>query len=165
MSGDLPQPDFPCDGWGECMYRLFTWGGQIIDIQSACGYHVKRSTYRGGFKTVTCKSVHITNLRRAHCIFQASWDRCVCVGVCVCVCVSSASTVHRAGLQHLVSVRLTIWKGGQGSCTFNSCIEKGISAGDICMHAAPGGIPSAEALLSWPDTKEDRAPAALSVVV
>ena len=32
--------------------------------------------------------------------------------------------------------------GGQGSCIFNSCIEKGISAGVICMHAALGEIPS-----------------------
>ena len=38
--------------------------------------------------------------------------------------------------------RLTIRKGGLASCIFNSCIEKGISAGAIYMHAAPGEIPS-----------------------
>ena len=38
--------------------------------------------------------------------------------------------------------RLTIWKGGQGSCIFNSCIEKGISAGLICIYGEPGEIPS-----------------------
>ena len=38
-------------------------------------------------------------------------------------------------------IRLTIWKGGQGSCIFNSCTEKGISAGVVCTHAAPGEIP------------------------
>ena len=38
--------------------------------------------------------------------------------------------------------RLTIWKGGQGSCIFNGCIEKGISAGLICIYGEPGEIPS-----------------------
>ena len=34
--------------------------------------------------------------------------------------------------------RVMIWKGGQGSCIFNSCIEKGISAGLICIYGEPG---------------------------
>ena len=39
--------------------------------------------------------------------------------------------------------RLTIWKRGQrGSCIFNSCIEKGISAGVVCIYGKPGEIPS-----------------------
>ena len=36
---------------------------------------------------------------------------------------------------------VTLWKGGQGSCSFTNCIEKGISAGVLCRHAAPGEIP------------------------
>ena len=58
-------------------------------------------------------------------------DLCVCVCVCVCAC-----------------VRLTIWKGGQGSCNFNSCIEKGISAGLICIYGEPGEIPSSSQQLT-----------------
>ena len=42
-----------------------------------------------------------------------------------------------------LEVRLTLWKGGQGgSCVFNSCIEKGISVGLICIYGEPGEIPS-----------------------
>ena len=39
--------------------------------------------------------------------------------------------------------RLILCKGGQqGSCIFNSCIEKGISAGLIGIDGEPGEIPS-----------------------
>ena len=69
--------------------------------------------------------------------------------------------------------RLTIWKGGgQGSCIFNSCSEKGISAGLICIYGEPWWnslyittLKAAGALLEWLDLKEGRAPAALIVVV
>ena len=38
--------------------------------------------------------------------------------------------------------RVTIWKGGQGSCVFNSCIEKGNSAGVIHIFGEPGEFSS-----------------------
>ena len=38
--------------------------------------------------------------------------------------------------------RVTIWKGGQGSCIFNSWIEKGVPVGVICIYVEPGEIPS-----------------------
>ena len=68
---------------------------------------------------------------------------------------------------------MTIQKGGQqGSCIFNSCIEKGISAGVICMHVAPGEIPSssqhlkaAGALPSFKSGHSGKAPAVLNVVM
>ena len=55
---------------------------------------------------------------------------------------------QHSALQHSVAgptcpnYRVTIWARGQGSYIFNSCIEKGISAGVVCMHAAHGEIPS-----------------------
>ena len=40
-------------------------------------------------------------------------------------------------------LRPTLWKGGgQGSCSFNSCGEEGISAGLIGIYGEPGEIPS-----------------------
>ena len=47
---------------------------------------------------------------------------------------------------HAYKGSLTIWKGGQGSCIFNSCIEKGISAGLICIDGEPGEISSSQQL-------------------
>ena len=79
-------------------------------------------------------------------------------------------------------IRVTIWKEGQGSCIFNSCIEKGISAGVICRHAAPTELPFSSqqsqlqepcpllflvtlTVLGGPDTKDSRISAALTVVM
>ena len=64
--------------------------------------------------------------------------------------------------------RVTIWKGGQSSCIFNCCIEKGISAGLICIY---GNSPflttfkAAGALPSFKSGHSSRAPAALTVVM
>ena len=72
------------------------------------------------------------------------------------------------------SAKLTLWKGGQwGSCIFNSCIVKGISAGLICVYTwRTWGNPlfittvkAAGALPSFKSGHACRATAALSVVM
>ena len=75
-------------------------------------------------------------------------------------------------VQPTVLVRVTTGKGGQGSCIFNSCIETGISAGVICMHAAPGEIPSSSQQFKMQEPCPllylitlGKAPAALTVVM
>ena len=84
------------------------------------------------------------------------------------MCLHLSNDVCFWGLHELVLCmgRLTIWKGGQGSCIFNSCIEGGISAGVICIYGNSlfiTALKAAGALLEWPDMKEGRAPAALNV--
>ena len=64
--------------------------------------------------------------------------------------------------------RLTIWKGGQRCCIFNSCIEKGISAGLIRTYGEPREITTVKAAGALPSFKSghsSRAPAALTVVM
>ena len=69
---------------------------------------------------------------------------------------------------------MTIWKGGgQGSCIFSSCVEKGdFSRSHWDIYGEPGRIPSssqhlkaAGALPSFKSGHSNKAPAALSVVM
>ena len=60
----------------------------------------------------------------------------------------------------------------EGSCIFNSCIERGISAGVLCILGEPGKIPSssphlkaAGALPSFKSGHSSKAPAVFTVVM
>ena len=52
------------------------------------------------------------------------------------------SPLHLSSESCRSSTGVTRFRDGQGSCSFNSCIEKGISAGLISIYGEPGDIPS-----------------------
>ena len=85
---------------------------------------------------------------------------------------AALSVVMKRGFHQQLHERVTIWKGGQGSCSFNSCIEKGTSAGLICIYGEPGEIPSSSPQLKLQEPcpllksgHSSRAPAVLNVVM